>query len=108
MHRSRIERGLSAISSRRLLIFSSTDHDDLGLPQHHRRDVHTLAIAYFARRRDRGGRERATRRFRVRGRLGPGLELGPVRTAGAHVECFWHPRLVWAINLACLGVGSSL
>ena len=39
---------------------------------------------------------------------GPGLELGPVRTAGAYVECLWHPRLVWAINVAYLGVGPSL
>ena len=108
MHCSRIERGLSAISSRRLLIFSSTDHDDLGLHRHLWRDVHTFVTAHFARGRGRGDRERATHRFRARGQQGPGLELGPVRTAGAHVECFWHPRLVWVIYLVCLGVGSSL
>ena len=44
MHRSRIDRVLFAISSRRLLIFSPTDHDDLGLPRHLRRDVHTFAV----------------------------------------------------------------
>ena len=110
MHRSRIDRVLfaNAILSRRLLIFSPTDHDDLGLPRHLRRDVHTFASAHVARGRDRGDRERATRRFRARGRQGPGLEMGPVRTAGARVECLWHPRLVWVINIACLGVGSSL
>ena len=108
MHRSRIDHVLFAISSRRLLIFSPTDHNDLGLPRHLRRDVHTFASAHFARGRDRGDRERATRRFRARGRQGPGLKLGPVRTAGAYVECLWHPRLVWAINVAYLGVGPSL
>ena len=104
MHRSRIDRVLFAISSRRLLIFSSTDHDDFGLCRHLRRGVHTFASACVARGRDRDDRERATRRFRARGRQGPGLWLGPVRTAGAYVECLWHPRLVWAINVACLGV----
>jgi hypothetical protein len=104
MHRSRIDRVLFAISSRRLLIFSPTDHDDLGLPRHLRRVLHTFASAYLARGREREDRERATRRFRARGRQGPGLWLGPVRTAGAYVECLWHPRLVWAINVACLGV----
>ena len=87
MHRSRIDRVLFAISSRRLLIFSSTDHDDLGLPRHLRRDVHIFVSAYFARGRERRDRERATRRFCARQTAGPGLELGPVRAAGAHVEC---------------------
>ena len=87
MHCSRIDRVLFAISSRRLLIFSPTDHDDLGLPRHLRRDAHTFAHAHIARGRERGDRERTTRRFRARGRQGPGLELGPVRAARAHVEC---------------------
>ena len=87
MHRSRIDRVLFAISSRRLLIFSPTDHDDLGLPRHLRRGVHNSACAYLARGHERGDRERATRRFRTRGRQGPGLELGPVRAVGAHVVC---------------------
>ena len=87
MHCSRIDRVLFAISSRRLLIFSSTDHDDLGLPRHPRRIVHTFASAHFARERGRGDRERAKRRFRACGRQGPGLELGPVRAPGAHVVC---------------------
>ena len=78
MHRSRIDRVLFAISSRRLLIFSSADHDDLGLPRHLRRDAHMFVSAHVARGRGRGDRERVTRRFRVRGRQGPGLELGPV------------------------------
>ena len=87
MHRSRIDHVLFAISSRRLLIFSPTDHNDLGLPRHLRRVVHTFTRADFARGREPRDRERATRRFRARGRQGPGLELGPVRAAGAHVEC---------------------
>ena len=107
MHRSRIDRVLFAISSRRLLIFSSTAHDDLELSRHLQRNVHTFASAHIARGRERGDRERTTRRFCARGRQGPGLELGPVRTAGAHVEYLWHPTLVWAINVACLGVGPS-
>ena len=89
MHRSRIDCVLLAISSRRLLIFSSADHDDLGFPRHLRRDAHRFASAYFARGRGRGDRERATRRFHVRGRQGPGLELGPVRAPGAHVVRSW-------------------
>ena len=87
MHRSRIDHVLFAISSRRLLIFSHTDHDDLWLPRHLRRDVHTFAYAHFARGRERGDRERAMSRFRACGQQGPGRKLGPVRAAGAHVEC---------------------
>lgn len=85
MHRSRIDCVLFAISSLRLLIFSSTDHDDLGLPRHVKCDRYTVSTAHFARGGGRGDRERATRRFRACGRRGPGPELGPVRTAGAHV-----------------------
>lgn len=85
IHRSRIDRVLFAISSRRLLIFSSSGCDDLELPRHLRRDVHMFASAHVARGRSRGDRERAIDRDRACGRPGPGLELGPVRTAGAHV-----------------------
>ena len=63
MHCSRIDRVLFAISSRRLLIFSSTAHDDLELSRHLQRNVHTFASAHIARGRERGDRERATRRF---------------------------------------------
>jgi hypothetical protein len=108
MHCSRIDRVLFAISSRRLLIFSSTDHDDLGLPRHLRRVVHTFTRADFARGREPRDRERATRRFRARQTAGPRCELGPVRAAGAHVECLWHPRLVWTIKSTCMGVGPSV
>jgi hypothetical protein len=89
IHCSRIDCVLFVISPRRLLIFSSSSCDDLGLPRHLRRDVHTFTSAHFARGRGRGDRERATRRFRARGRQGPGLELGPVRAVGAHVVCPW-------------------
>ena len=87
MHRSRIDRVLFAILSRRSLIFPSTDHNDLGLPRHLRRDVHTFELAHFARGRERRDRERATRHFCAHQTAAPGLELGPVRAAHAHVEC---------------------
>ena len=72
MHCSRIDCVLFAILSRRLLIFSSTDHDDLELSRHLRRDLYTFASAHFVRGRDRRDRERATRRYRACGRPGPG------------------------------------
>jgi len=49
-----------------LLIFSSTDYDDLDLPRHLCRVVHTFARTHFARGRERRDRERATRRFCAR------------------------------------------
>ena len=52
-------------------MFSSMDHDDLELSRHLRRDLHTFATAQIARGREREDRERATRRFRARGRQGP-------------------------------------
>ena len=61
--RSHIDRVLFAISSRRLLILSSTEYDDLWLPRHLQRALHTFARAHFARGRERWDRERATRRF---------------------------------------------
>ena len=88
IHRSRIDRMLFAISSRRLLIFSSTDYDDLELPRNLRRGVNTFPTAHIARGGERRDRERATRRFRVRQTAGPGRKLGPVRAPCAHVECF--------------------
>ena len=54
---------LFAILSRRLIIFPSTDYNDLDLPRHLRRAVHTFALAHFARGRERRERERATRLF---------------------------------------------
>ena len=78
MHRSCIDRVLFAISSRRFLIFSSTDYDDLELSRHLRRGVHTFVTAHVARGGERRDRERATRRFSVRQTAGPRLELGPV------------------------------
>ena len=47
MHCSRIDRVLFAISSRRLLIFCSTDYGDLELPRHLRRDVNTFTTAHL-------------------------------------------------------------
>ena len=87
MHRSLIDRVLFAISSRRSLIFPSTEYNDLGLLRHLRRIVHTFVRAHFARGRERRDRERATRDFCTRQTAAPGLELGPVRAARAHVEC---------------------
>ena len=67
IHRSRIaDRMLFAISSRRFLIFSSTDYDDLELPRHLRRVVHTFAHSHIARGCERRDRERATRCFCTR------------------------------------------
>ena len=60
------QRVLFAISSRRLLILSSSAHDDLGLSRHLRRNVHTLASAHIAHGRERRDRERATCRFCAR------------------------------------------
>jgi hypothetical protein len=98
----------SRISSRRLLMFSSADHDDIGLPRHLRRNVHTFASAHFACGRERRDRERAMRCFCTRGRQGPGLELGPVRAAGAHIESFCTTLDLFGINSICLGVGASV
>ena len=79
---------LFAILYRRFLILSSTDYDDLELSRHLRRSVHTIPTANFARGRDRGDRERATRRFRVRQTAGSRARVGIRRAPRAHVECF--------------------
>ena len=98
MHRSRIDRVLFAISSRRLLIFSSSGCDDLGLPRHLRRDVHTFAYAHFARGRERGDRERAMSRFRACGQQGPGTQVwasGRICVWLVGPGAFWSQENAW-------------
>ena len=65
-----------AISCRRLLIFSSTDHDDLWLPRHLR---WSCTRSWGPRARDAS--------FLHAWTAGSGHELGPVWAARAHVEC---------------------